>query len=170
LRAQTTINSRERTEHGYPQDWCEDPKVCPSVRLEKFTARIFTIVIGCAVLQTDANRARVLDGLAGASQKGETSAADLGRSVQRLAPRWFIIKNAHEASVGPIILHPRQTMSFMRGPMKRNEILVARQWRASMEGVELPPNSLPRPTVIVEIPESLRKPKAFGFTDSDDDA
>ena len=121
-------------------------------------------------LQTDADRARVLDGLAGASQKGEDSEADLGRSVQRLAPRWFIIKNAHEASVGPILLHPRQTMSLMRGPMTRNEILQARQWRASLEGVELPPNSIARPTVVVEIPESIRKPKAFGFADSDDDA
>ena len=118
-------------------------------------------------LQTDADRARVLDGLAGASQKGEDSPADLGRSVQRLAPRWFIIKNAHEASVGPILLHPRQPMSLMRGPMTRNEILQARQWRASLEGVELPPNSIARPTVMVEIPESLRKPKAFGFADSD---
>jgi hypothetical protein len=87
--------------------------------------------------------------------------------VQRLAQRWFIIKNAHEASVGPILLHPRQTMSLMRGPMTRNEILQARQWRASLEGVDLPPNSIARPTVIVEIPESIRKPKAFGFADSD---
>ena len=119
-------------------------------------------------LQTDADRARVLDGLAGASQKGEDSPADLGRSVQRLAPRWFIIKNAHEASVGPILLHPRQTMSLMRGPMTRGEILRAREWRAQLEGVELPPNSIARPAAVVEIPESIRKPKAFGFADSDD--
>jgi hypothetical protein len=120
-------------------------------------------------LQTDADRARVLDGLAGASQKGETSAADLGRSVQRLAPRWFVIKNAHEASVGPILLHPRQTMSLMRGPMTRTEILKAREWRAQLEGVDLPPNSVARPNVMVEFPESVRKPKVFGFADADSD-
>jgi hypothetical protein len=118
-------------------------------------------------LQTDADRTRVLDGLAGASQKGVDSAADLGRNVQRLAPRWFIIKNAHEASVGPILLHPRYTMSFMRGPMTRNEILRAREWRAQLEGVELPPNSIARPIVMVEVPESVRKPKAYGFVDAD---
>ena len=121
-------------------------------------------------LQTDADRARVLDGLAGASQKGEETEAELGRTVQRLAPRWFIIKNAHEASVGPILLQPRQTMSLMRGPMTRNELLAAHQWRASLEGAELPPNSIPRPNVMVEIPESIRKPKAFGFADTDDAA
>jgi hypothetical protein len=118
-------------------------------------------------LQTDADRARVLDGLAGASQKGDDSAADLGRNVQRLATRWFIIKNAHEASVGPILLHPRQTMSFMRGPMTRNEILRAREWRAQLEGIELPPNSTARPQAMVELPESVRKSKAFGFADAD---
>jgi hypothetical protein len=118
-------------------------------------------------LQTDADRARVLDGLAGASQKGEESEADLAHSVQRLAPRWFIIKNAHEASVGPILLHPRQTMSLMRGPMTRNEILAARKWRAALEGIELPANSIPRPTVVVQIPESTRKAKVFGFVDAD---
>jgi len=118
-------------------------------------------------LQTDADRTRVLDGLAGASQKGDDSQADLGRNVQRLAPRWFIIKNAHEASVGPILLHPRQTMSLMRGPMTRTEILKAREWRAQLEGVELPPNNFARPQALVEIPESVRKPKAFGFTDAE---
>jgi len=30
----------------------------------------------------------------------------------------------------------------MRGPMTRNEILQARQWRAQLEGIELPPNSI----------------------------
>ena len=58
-------------------------------------------------------------------------------------------------------------MSLMRGPMTRNEILRARQWRATLEGGELPANSIPRPTVAVKIPESIRKPKAFGFTDAD---
>ncbi len=116
-------------------------------------------------LQTDADRTRVLDGLAGASQNKNQSEADLGRTVQRLAPRWFIVKNAHAASVGPVLLNPRQTMSIMRGPMTRNEILQARQARASLEGVELPPISIARPQAVVEIPESIRKPKAFAFTD-----
>ena len=112
-------------------------------------------------LQTDADRTRVLDGIAGASQNKNDTQADLGRVVQRLAPRWFIVKNA---------LNPRNTMSLMRGPMTRTEILKARQWRAELEGVELPPISIARPPVVVEIPESIRKRKIFGFTDADDDA
>ena len=117
-------------------------------------------------LQTDADRTRVLDGIAGASQNKNGTEADLGHVVQRLAPRWFIVKNAHAASVGPVLLNPRNTMSLMRGPMTRTEILKARQWRAAFEDVELPPIRLARPPV-VEIPESLRRPKIFGFTDQD---
>jgi hypothetical protein len=120
-------------------------------------------------LQTDADRARVLDGIAGASQNKNATEAELGRVVQRLAPRWFIVKNAHAASVGPVLLNPRNTMSLMRGPMTRTEILKARQWRATLEGVELPPISMARPPPVVEMPESLRKPRTFGFTDADAD-
>ena len=118
-------------------------------------------------LQTDADRERVLDGLAGARQNKDQSEADLPHLVQRLAPRWFLVRDAHAASVGPILLRPREAMSLMRGPMTRNEILQARQWRAQLEGIELPPNSVPRPPVMVEIPESVRGPKPFGFVDAD---
>jgi hypothetical protein len=121
-------------------------------------------------LQTDADRARVLDGLAGASQNKNDTEAELAHVVQRLAPRWFIVKNAHAADAGPVLLNPRNTMSLMRGPMTRPEILKARQWRAELEGVGLPPISIARPPVVVEMPESIRKPKMFGFMDADDDA
>ena len=118
-------------------------------------------------LQTDADRARVLDGLAGVSQNNNHTEQDLAHTIQRLAPRWFIFKNAHAADVGPVLLRPREAMTLMRGPMTRNDILQARQWRAALEGVDLPPISLGRPNVIVDIPESIRNPKIFGFTDSD---
>ena len=106
-------------------------------------------------LQTDADRARVLDGIAGASLNDGETAAALGRHLQRLAPRWFIVKNAHVPNVGAILLNPRHTMTVMRGPMTRGEILLARQRRAALEGVELPPISVvprPSPMVIAESP------------------
>jgi hypothetical protein len=84
-------------------------------------------------LQTDADRARVLDGLAGASQNQNHTQTELGRYVQRLAPRWFIVNNAHAPNVAPILLHPRHCMSLLRGPMTRNEIIRAREWRTRLE-------------------------------------
>jgi hypothetical protein len=89
-------------------------------------------------LQTDADRARVLDGLAGATESDADPPVDLGRTLQRLANRWFVLKNAHVQS-GPVLLQPRYAMSWMRGPMTRNEIRAARQWRATLEGRPLPP-------------------------------
>lgn len=75
-------------------------------------------------LQTDADRARVLDGLAAAHGNGDT-AGDLAETLKRLAHRWFVVRNSHAKS-GPVLLHPRHTISLMRGPMTRLEIRAAR--------------------------------------------
>jgi hypothetical protein len=78
-------------------------------------------------LQTDADRARVLDGLLGAdgmsqANGGEREAGgDLGRTLQRLSDRWFVIKNSHTTS-GPLLLQPRYALSWLRGPMTRGEL------------------------------------------------
>jgi DNA helicase HerA-like ATPase len=46
-------------------------------------------------LQTDADRERVIEGLAGAGGEGGLSKADLQNLVKRLAPRWFPMRDAH---------------------------------------------------------------------------
>ena len=43
-------------------------------------------------LQTDADGARVVDGLEGALGAADE---DLGTTLTRLAPRWFVVRNAH---------------------------------------------------------------------------
>lgn len=75
-------------------------------------------------LQTDADRARVLDGLA-AAQGTDGAAGDIADTLKRLAPRWFVVRNTHAKSA-PVLLHPRHAISFMRGPMTRLEIRAAR--------------------------------------------
>jgi hypothetical protein len=86
-------------------------------------------------LQTDADCARVLDGLASAGHNGQ-SAAELGRVVKNLAPRWFLMRDVH-TKVGSLLLQPRWAMSLLRGPMTRNEIRQALETRAAL----LPPKS-----------------------------
>jgi hypothetical protein len=76
-------------------------------------------------LQTDADRARVLDGLAAAPGVEGSVTEQLGTTLQRLAPRWFVVRNAH-ADSPPILMQPRYAMSLMRGPMTRVEIRKAR--------------------------------------------
>ncbi|MFO0612361.1 MAG: helicase HerA-like domain-containing protein [Polyangiaceae bacterium] len=75
-------------------------------------------------LQTDADRARVLDGLVG---RGGDDAEVIGDTLKRLAPRWFLMRDTQSKDGGgAVFLQPRWAMSFMRGPMTRIEIRRAR--------------------------------------------
>ena len=118
---------------------------------------------GCCRCNTEPHGSRL-----SSHNNGETE-SDLGRVVQRLAPRWFIVQDAHAANVGPVLLNARDTMSLMRGPMTRNEILQARQWRAAIEGVELPRISVTPPAREVEMPESVTRACGFRFADTEFD-
>lgn len=75
-------------------------------------------------LQTDADRARVLDGLA-AAHGADGSSEELGNTLKRLAPRWFVVRNSH-VNHPPVLVQPRFAMSLLRGPMTRVEVRAAR--------------------------------------------
>jgi hypothetical protein len=81
-------------------------------------------------LQTDADRARVVEGLSSAGAQGGHSAAELTSVLKQLEPRWFLMRDAH-ANQGTRLLMPRWAMSFLKGPMTRTEIrraLVEKPW------------------------------------------
>ena len=67
----------------------------------------------------------MLDGLAAARGTDANVTEQLSTTLQRLAPRWFVVRNAHVA-VQPLLMQPRYAMSLMRGPMTRVEIRAAR--------------------------------------------
>ncbi len=71
-------------------------------------------------LQTDADRARVIDGLS-LSNAGPGSPKDLNHLVKRLSKRWFTLRDVHDET-GMRLFQPRWAYSFMRGPMTRAEI------------------------------------------------
>lgn len=77
-------------------------------------------------LQTDADRARLIDGLSASGAGLGQSAQELHATLKRLAPRWFLMRNAHTRE-GTMLLQPRWTMSLMKGPMTRSEIRAARE-------------------------------------------
>ena len=77
-------------------------------------------------LQTDADRARIIDGLA--TSGDASSARQLGKYVQRLKPRFFVVRNVHSGGE-PMLVQPRWAMSLMRGPMTRSELMRARVGR-----------------------------------------
>ena len=89
-------------------------------------------------LQTDADRARVVDGLVGLDGGGGTrsgsrvrgDAKELAGRIKTLANRWFLVRNVH-AEPELALVQPRQTISLLRGPMTRGELM-----RACGGGVE----------------------------------
>ncbi|MGC4091628.1 MAG: hypothetical protein QM756_27855 [Polyangiaceae bacterium] len=73
-------------------------------------------------LQTDADRERVVEDLAAAEASGGgANAQELSEATKHLAPRWFLLRNAH-AQGGTQLMQPRWAFSFLRGPITSIEI------------------------------------------------
>lgn len=86
-------------------------------------------------LQTKADSERVLEGLRGAESVESAGVEDITTTVQRLSNRWFLIRNAHTRA-GPLLLQPRYALSWLRGPMTRDEL--QRALRAREEQLRRP--------------------------------
>ena len=73
-------------------------------------------------LQTERDKARVLDGLEGvAASSGEGfDRAGLDQLLSSLGKRIFLLHNVHEKR--PVLFETRWTLSYLRGPMGRDEI------------------------------------------------
>ena len=73
-------------------------------------------------LQTERDKARVLDGLEGAaaSQDGSFDRGAMEELLAGLGSRVFLMNNVHESA--PVVFHVRWVMSYLRGPMTRRQI------------------------------------------------
>ena len=69
-------------------------------------------------LQTERDKARVLDGLEGAA--GIVNRQELDRTLSALRSRVFLMHNVHEQE--PVVFETRWTLSYLRGPMMRDEL------------------------------------------------
>ena len=69
-------------------------------------------------LQTERDKARVLDGLE--SLGGGLDRQMIDRSLSTLRGRVFLMHNVHES--GPVALETRWALSYLRGPMSRDEL------------------------------------------------
>jgi hypothetical protein len=69
-------------------------------------------------LQTERDKARVLDGLEGTA--GGLDRAEADRLLSALKKRIFLMHNVHDA--GPTVFETRWTMSYLRGPLSRDQI------------------------------------------------
>jgi hypothetical protein len=71
-------------------------------------------------LQTERDRARLLDGLAGASGPSVFDRGEMERLLSGLRSRVFLMNNVHDDA--PVLFETRWTMSYLRGPFTRREI------------------------------------------------
>lgn len=73
-------------------------------------------------LQTEQDKARVLDGLEGASQAASSSfdRASVDRLLSSLGKRVFLMNNVHEPA--PVVFETRWCLSYLRGPLTREQI------------------------------------------------
>jgi hypothetical protein len=92
-------------------------------------------------LQTDRDKARVLDGLEGAAQGvGEGFArSEIDRLLSGLGKRVFLMHNVHRGN--PVLFQSRWALSFLRGPLTMNQI------KLLTGPVSLPPLSVSKPSV-----------------------
>jgi hypothetical protein len=73
-------------------------------------------------LQTDRDKARVLDGLEGSTTTagGTFDRQRMEQTLGRLSSRVFVMNNVHEDA--PVVFESRWALSYLRGPLGRHEI------------------------------------------------
>ncbi len=71
-------------------------------------------------LQTARDKERVLEGLEGAAAGGSFDRAKMEQTLAGVGKRVFLLHNVHERE--PVLFETRWAMSYLRGPMTREEI------------------------------------------------
>jgi hypothetical protein len=71
-------------------------------------------------LQTDRDKARVLDGLEGAAAGASLDRSRIDHLLSGLGKRQFLLHNVHEKE--PVLFETRWALSYLKGPLGRDEI------------------------------------------------
>jgi hypothetical protein len=96
-------------------------------------------------LQTERDKARVMDGLEGASVAAGSvfDRARLDRTLSGLSSRVFLMNNVHEDQ--PVVFHTRWVLSYLRGPLTRDQIarLMETRKQPALEATHVPAQAAP---------------------------
>ena len=100
-------------------------------------------------LQTERDKARLIDGLEGASEHAGFDRGELDRLLSSLTSRVFLMRNVHED--GLTLFQSRWALSYLRGPLGRDEIkrLSAGQRVTAVAAGAAPGVAAPRPAAAV---------------------
>ena len=80
-------------------------------------------------LQTERDKARVMEGLEGAAGGGEFDRGRMERVLAGLGKRRFLLHNVHENA--PVVFATRWVMSYLAGPLTRDQIRTLMAGRAA---------------------------------------
>ncbi len=112
-------------------------------------------------MQTERDKARVLDGLAGAAdaQGGGFNRKQMELLLSGLDSRVFLMNNVHED--GPAVFHVRWVMSYLRGPLTRRQIKVLMdpkrdQFETRAAAQSSPANPMAMSQATIKIPKNER--------------
>jgi len=85
-------------------------------------------------LQTERDKARVLEGLEGASAQAGAAfnRQEMEQTLAALGQRVFLMNNVHEDR--PVIFQTRWALSYLRGPLTRNQIRELTEQRLAQSG------------------------------------
>ncbi len=87
-------------------------------------------------LQTERDKARVMEGLEGASQGGKFNRQQMEQTLAGLGKRRFLLHNVHEDEA--VVFNTRWVMSYLAGPMTRDQIKALMSDRKAVATSELP--------------------------------
>ncbi len=71
-------------------------------------------------VQTERDKARVMEGLEGVAAGAEFDRAEMERTLAGLGKRRFLLHNVHESQ--PVVFNTRWAMSYLAGPLTRDQI------------------------------------------------
>ena len=87
-------------------------------------------------LQTERDKARVMEGLEGASQGGKFDRQQMEQTLAGLGKRRFLLHNVHEDEA--VVFNTRWVMSYLAGPMTRDQIKALMSDRKAAATIESP--------------------------------
>jgi hypothetical protein len=97
-------------------------------------------------LQTERDKARVIEGLLGTEAAGGMDKAGLEALMSNLSQRTFLMRNVHDDA--PTLMRTRWALSYLRGPLTLNEIKLLTPTRAAAasaaRGATTPADGSPR--------------------------
>ncbi len=95
-------------------------------------------------LQADRDKQRLLDGLEGAAATGAFDRSKMEQTIAVLGKRVFLMNNVHESA--PVVFESRFALSYLRGPLTRDQIRTLMAGRAPAAAAAAIPSAATEPT------------------------